>query len=189
VGVLGTYGQSALKYWGAILSSAQQGLKVSDMWNAIRDAQQQYGLDRPGVTGPDVMVLRGYANRLVNGAAAFEAAAPGDTITADMMGVGPYTQNDLNGIALNPTYQVRFVNQVQLPDGTVSEAWQTTVFTAADWPQTKNALQDTISLSASELAAQGSESSTTTPRGTSLGFSQLQITVVLDARPGALPAQ
>lgn len=178
MGVLGNYGPSALKYWGAILASAQQGLTIADMWGQIRDLQQQYGLDRPGVTAPDVMVLRGYANRIVNGERALAAAAPGDTITPDMMGIGPYTQQDLAGIATTPTYQVRFLNQVQLPDGTVTETWQTSVFGAGDWPGTKTGLLDAITTSATELAAQGSESSTTTPRGTSLGVSGLQITQV-----------
>ena len=178
MGVLGSYGPSALKYWGAILASAEQHLNIADMWNTIRDLQQQYGLERPGVTAPDVMVLRGYANRLVNGENALAAANPADTITDKMMGVGPYTQNDLAGLALQPTYQVRFLNQVQLPDGTVTEAWQTAVFAASDMPQTVGDLQAAIETSATELAAQGSESSTTTPKGTSLGTSGVQITVV-----------
>lgn len=178
MGVLGQYGPDALKYWGSILASAEQHLNVQDMWASIRDLQAQYGLPAPGVTAPDVMVLRGYANRLVNGAQALAAANPSDAITADMMGVGPYTSNDLAGLAAQPTYQVRFLNQVQLPDGTVSEVWQTSVFGASDFPATAGGLAASIGLAASELAAQGSESSSTTPRGTSLGTSNVQITVV-----------
>jgi hypothetical protein len=178
MGVLGNYGPAALKYWGSILASAQQHLNIADMWQSIRDLQQQYGLERPGVTGPDVMVLRGYANRLVNGAAALAAASPSDTITPAMMGVGPYTSNDLAGLAAQPTYQVRFQNQVQLPDGTVTGAWQTAVFGASEFPQTAGDLMASIGTSAAELAAQGSESSSTTPKGTSLGVSGVQITVV-----------
>jgi hypothetical protein len=178
VGVLGSYGPNALKYWGAILASAEQHLNVQDMWSAIRDLQAQYGLPAPGVTAPDVMVLRGYANRLVNGADALAAASPSDTILPAMMGVGPYTSSDLSGLAAQPTYQVRFLNQVQLADGTVSEVWQTAVFGASDMPQTVGDLQASIETGAGELAAQGSESSTTTPRGTSLGVSGISITVV-----------
>jgi hypothetical protein len=178
MGVLGSYGPGALKYWGAILASAEQHLNIADMWGTIRDLQQQYGLERPGVTGPDVMVLRGYANRLVNGENALAAANPSDTITPGMMGIGPYTSNDLAGLAAQPTYQVRFLNQVQLPDGTVTGAWQTAVFGASDMPQTVGGLQSAIETGAAELAAQGSESSATTPKGISLGVSGVQITVV-----------
>lgn len=178
MGVLGQYGPNALKYWGAILASAEQHLNVADMWNTIRDLQQQYGLPAPGVTAPDVMVLRGYANRLVNGENALAAASPTDAITTDMMGTGPYTSQNLAGLAATPTYQVRFLNQVQLPDGTITEAWQTSVFGPAEFPQTVGDLQASIENSASELAAQGSESSSTTPKGTSLAVSRLHITVV-----------
>lgn len=178
MGVLDQYGQPALKYWGAILASAEQHLNVQDMWATIRDLQTQYGLPAPGVTAPDVMVLRGYANRLVNGASALSSAQPSDALTASMMGVGPYTSNDLAGLATQPTYQVRFSNEIQLPDGTVTQAWQTAVFTASDMPGTVGELQSTIETSAAELAAQGAESSSTTPKGQSLGVSALQITVV-----------
>lgn len=176
--VLGNYGPAALKYWGAILGSAQQHLIIADMWNQIRSTQQQYGLPSPQASAADVMVLRGYANRLVNGADSLAAASPSDTITAAMMGIAPYTSQDLSGLAATPTYQVRFLNEVQLPDGTTTQAWQTAVFGQADFPQTVGGLQASIQNSAGELAAQGSESSATTPRGTSVGVSGLQITVV-----------
>lgn len=178
MGVLGKYGGNALKYYGSILASAYANLSTADMWTSIRTTQAQYGLPTPGASAPDVSVIRGYANRIVAGAAAFDAAAPSDTITSDMMAVAPYTTRDLNSIATNPTYQVRFLNTVQASDGTITEVWNTSVFTAVDFPDTVGGLTDAINTNATELAAQGTETSATTPRGTSLGTSNYEITLV-----------
>lgn len=179
MGVLGKYGGNALKYYGSILASAYQNLSTADMWTAIRTTQAQYGLTTPGASAPDVSVIRGYANRIVAGAAAFDAADPGDSITSDMMAVAPYTMRDLNSISTNPIYQVRYLNTVQADDGTTTQVWNTSVFTAADFPDTVGGLTDAIQTNASELAAQGIDSSTTTPRGTSIGVSNIEITLVL----------
>lgn len=176
--VLGQYGPNALKYWGSILASAYQGASTADMWTSIRQAQADYGLAKPGASAPDVSVLRGYANRIVAAAGNLAAAAPTDVITAAMTAIAPYTSSDLAGIAANPTYMVRFVNTVQAPDGSTIDVHQTAVFTAAQMPTTVGELQDAIDQNGVELAAQGSDQSSTTPRGTSLGTSQLEITVV-----------
>lgn len=178
MGVLGRYGTNALKYWGDILTSAYQRANTQEMWLAIRTAQERYGLDRPGTTPPDVSTLRGFANRIVAGAAALAAAAPTDTITPDMMAVAPYTSNTLEGIATNPTYHVRYLNTVQASDGTTTSVWNTSVFTAADMPTTVGDLQDAINTHAAELAAQGIEASATTPRGVSVSTSDYEITLV-----------
>lgn len=176
--VLGKYGGNALKYYGSILASAYQGLSTSDMWTSIRTTQATYGLTSPGASAPDVSVIRGYANRIVAGANALAAADPSDSITSDMMAVAPYTSRDLNSIAVNPVYQVRYLNTVQADDGTVTSVWNTSVFTATDMPDTVGDLQDAIDSNAQELAAQGMDSSATTPRGVSISTSNLEITLV-----------
>lgn len=179
MGVLGKYGSNALKYWGSILASAYEGASTADMWDAVHADQQRYGLPKPGASAPDVSVLRGYANRIVAGAQALAEADPGDAITADMMAIAPYTANDLNGIAVNPTYHVRYLNTVEADDGTVTTAWQTSIFTAVDMPGTVGALADAINSDASELAAQGGQSTENTPRGVSVSTSNYEITLVL----------
>lgn len=179
MGVLGNYGTNALKYYGSILASAYANLSTADMWTAIRTTQAQYNLPSPQASAPDVSVIRGYANRIVAGANAFAAANPEDSITADMMAVAPYTSNDLNAIAATPTYQVRYLNTVQADDGTTTQVWNTSVFTASDFPDTVGGLQDAIDTNAQELAAQGSASSATTPRGVSISTSNYEITLVL----------
>lgn len=178
MGVLGRFGTNALKYWANILNSAYAGDSTADMWTKIRNQQAEYGLDRPGASAPDVSVLRGFANRIVNGARAFAAAADTDTITDAMMAVAPYTANDLAGIATAPTYHVRYQNVIQAADGTITEVWNTSVFTAADFPGTVGELKDAIDTHATEIAAQGGASDSNTPRGTSLGTDFYEITLI-----------
>ena len=73
---------------------------------------------------------------------------------------------------------VRYLNTVEANDGTVTQVWNTSVFTAADMPDTVGGLLDAIDTNAAELAAQGIETSTTTPRGVSIGTSDHEITLV-----------
>lgn len=179
MGVLGQYGANALKYWGSILTSAYQGASTADMWSAIRVSQQNYGLAKPGASAPDVSVLRGYANRIVAAATTLAAAARSDSITPAMMATAPYTSRDLASIAASPVYHVRFLNTVQAEDGSVTQTWQTSVFTATDMPSTVGDLLDQIDFNASELAAQASGSSINTPKGVSIQTSNHEITLVL----------
>lgn len=168
----------ALKYWGNILGAARDGLSTQDLWNSIRAQQEQYGLDTPGASASEVSVLRGYANRFVNAANALESGAPGDSITADMMAIAPYTDRNYAAINTNPVYKVTFNNRIQLPNGDIVEKFQTSIFEGTDLPSTVGELQDTISFNAQQLAEAGSETSEGTPKGESLGVSQITITVV-----------
>lgn len=176
--VLGKYGGSALKYWGSILASAYAGLSTADMWTAIHAQQQEYGLDKPGASAPDVSVIRGYANKIVNGAANLAAASPTDSITADMMAVAPYTASTAQDLATTPSYYVTYTNTVQAADGTVSTQFSTSVFTAAQMPGTVGELQDAIDTHGAETVAQAAQQTGGESGGTSLGTSNLTITVV-----------
>ena len=178
MGVLGRYGASALKYWNKILNSAYQNQNTADMWIGIRQQATEYGFSSPQTQPPDVSVLRGFANRIVNGAKNLAAASQTDTITADMMAIAPYTMNDQATIYATPTYHVRFSNTIQAADGTVTEVWNTSVYTAVDMPTTVGALYDAIASDATEIAAAGGASDSNTPRGVSLGVDQLEITLV-----------
>lgn len=190
MGVLGRYGSNALKYYGSILASAYANLSTADMWTAIRTTQAQYGLPRPGATAPDVSVIRGYANRIVAGANNLAAADDSSVITGDMMAVAPYTSNDLAGIAANPTYQVRYQVTWQTPDGQTNQRWNTSVFTASNFPGTVGDLRDTINFNASELLAQAAQQAGGQSGGTLVSTSNLEITLVLtDGRPSSLPQQ
>lgn len=178
MGVLGTYGGNALKYYGSILASAYANISTADMWTAIRTTQAQYGLSKPGASAPDVSVIRGYANRIVAGAQTFAAASESDSITSDMMAVAPYTSRDLNAISTNPVYQVRYLNTVQASDGTVTQRWSTSVFTATDMPDTVGGLLDAVNTAAEEMVAQAAQMTGGESGGTSLGTSNHEITLV-----------
>ena len=177
MGVLGRYGASALKYWANILNSAYQGQSTADVWTAIRNQQAAYGLPTPQTTAPDVSVLRGFANRVVNGARALGAAADTDTILPGMMATAPYTLQDQAGIAATPTYYVRYQGTTQAADGTVSTRWVTSVMTAADMPSTVGELRAAIDLHHSELVAQAAQQTGDESGGISLGTASLEITV------------
>ena|SRR5882762_1376661 len=178
MGVLGKYGGSALKYYGDILASAYQGLNVTDMWTSIRNTQATYGLPTTQTSVPDVQTIRGLANKIVNGARTLAAASGTDAITRDMMAVAPYTSRDLNAINTTPIYHVRYQVTVQASDGTVSNRWSFSVFTAADMPGTVGALRDATDTAAEEMTAQAAQQTGGESGGTSLGTSQHEITLV-----------
>lgn len=179
MGVLGRYGTSALKYYGEIIAAAYANKNVTDMWADIRTRATQYGFPSPQTQPPDVSTIRGYANRIVNGARNLAAANDSDSITSDMMAVAPYTSNDLNGIAVNPTYQVRYQVTWQSSDGTQNTRWNTSVYTASNFPDTVGALRDHINFSASELLAQAAQQAGGQSGGTLLSTDNLEITLVL----------
>lgn len=178
MGVLGRYGGNALKYYGDILAAAYAGQNVTDMWASIRNTQAAYGLPTTQTSVPDVQTIRGYANKIVAGAQAFAAAADSDSITSDMMAVAPYTSRDLPSIATTPIYHVRYQVTVQAADGTVSNRWSTSVYTAADMPGTVGALIDAVNTDAEEMTAQAAQQTGGESGGTSLGTSQHEITLV-----------
>jgi len=176
--ILPRFGASALKYYHAILASAYEGLNTHDMWQKIYTAQNQYGLPTPQTQPPDVSVIRGFANKIVNGARTLARASNNDTITSDMMGYGAYTVNDYNTIAANPTYQVRYQVVWQKPDGTTETRWNTSVFTNTDFPDTVGELRTQIRFNADELIQQANQQVGGESGGTLLGTGSLEITVV-----------
>lgn len=178
MGVLDRFGGSALKYYQTILSAAYQNLNNSDMWAAIHRQAANYGLPTPQTQPPDASVIRGFANRIVNGARNLANAQPTDTITADMMAVAPYTARDMNAITTNPMYQVRYQVTWQTSDGQINNRWNTSVFNASNFPSTVGELQDTIDFNASELLAQAAQQTGDKSGGTMLHTSNLEITLV-----------
>lgn len=178
MGVLERFGGSALKYYQTILSAAYQNLNNSDMWAAIHRQAANYGLPTPQTQPPDASVIRGFANRIVNGARTLAAASDGDVITSDMMAIAPYTANDYNTITTNPTYSVRYKVTWQTPDGVENSRWNTSVYSASTFPDTVGGLRDSINFNASELLAQAAQQIGGQSGGTLIGTSNLEITLV-----------
>lgn len=178
MGVLGQYGPKALKYYGSIIASAYQNKSIQDIWVDIRATADRYGLPTPQVQGPDVSVIRGYANKIVNGARTLAGAADDAVITSDMMAVAPYTSRDLNAIAVDPVYHVRYQNVVQAADGTITERWTVSILNASQFPGTVGELRDAIDTHGAEIAAQAAQQNGGASGGTSLGTQNLEITLV-----------
>lgn len=172
--VLGRYGASALKYWGSILGSAYQGHNTADMWTAIRGAQQQYGLDRPGTSAPDVSVIRGYANRIVNAVRALGAADPSENITAAMTSVVPYSPQTMEGIATTPNYLVTATVTVQGLDGTTTDHPLTWLQAPNPFGQTVGDYLGTVTEHFSNQTQTAPEN-TNTPTGTLVSISDVHI--------------
>lgn len=176
--VLGKYGGSALKYWSQILASAYLGQSNADLWTSIHAQATEYGLPSPQTQPPDVSVIRGFANQIVNGARSLNSGNPTDSITADMMGVAPYTASTAQDLATTPSYYVTYTNTVQAADGTIKTQYGTSVFTAGRLPNTIGELQAAIDLHGAETVAQAAQQTGGESGGTSLGTSNLSITVV-----------
>lgn len=178
MGVLERFGGSALKYYQTILNAAYQGMSNADMWAAIHRQAANYGLPTPQTQPPDASVIRGYANRIVNGARTLARASNSDTITADMMAIAPYTANDYNTIVSNPTYQVRFQMVYQQPDGTVDTRWSISVYDKTNFPKTVGDLRTSILTNADEMSAQMAQQSGGKSGGRLLGTGILEISMV-----------
>ena len=178
MGVLGRFGPSALKYWGSILTSAYAHKNVQDMWISIHANAAQYGLPSPQTQPPDVSVIRGFANKIVNGARAFARASNADSITSDMMAVAPYTASDYNTIATTPAYQVRFQMFYQKADGTVESKWSVSVYTNTNFPSNVGDLRSSILTNADEMLAQMAQQTGGESGGTLLGTGSLEISIV-----------
>ena len=190
MGVLGRYGNSALKYFNKIISSAYANQSTADMWIGIHAQAAEYGFPSPQTQPPDVSVIRVFANKIVNGARTLAAANDSDSITPDMMAIAPYTSSDYNTIATNPTYSVKYQVTWQTPDGTTNSRWNTSVFTATNMPGTVGDLRDTINFNSSELLAQAAQQVCGQSGGTLLNTSNLEITLVLgDGRARSLPVK
>lgn len=176
--VLTRFGGSALKYYQTILGAAYQNMNNSDMWAAIRRQATDYGLPSPQTQPPDASTIRGFANKIVNGARNLAAADPSYTITADMMATAPYTSRTQQQIAVDPIYSVRYQSTVEAADGTQTTRWNTSIFTASKFPSTVGDLRDKIDFNANELLQQINLQTGNPSGGTLVSTSNLEITLV-----------
>lgn len=174
--VISEVASRALRYWGSILASARSGANIQNMWNAIREQQQQYGLPSPGASAADVMVLRGYANKLINAERQFASANPDYAISSSMIGIAPYTDRSYESINTDPTYKVSYLATIQTSDGTTAERYITSMFSAQNMPSRVGDLQAELQLNADEIAA--NPESNTLPMGDVTGISQIQIAII-----------
>lgn len=93
-------------YWNVVESAARLGSTTYELWQGLRDVAAAAGQPGVGVSIGAISHLRGQAGAIVRAAAEFEAARPGDAITANMVGTWP-TARPLDVRNLSPQTLVR----------------------------------------------------------------------------------
>lgn len=176
--ILPRFGGSALKYWGTILTAAYQNLNNSDMWTAIHRQAANYGLPSPQTQPPDASVIRGFANRIANGARTLAGASNSDSILPTMMGYAPYTSRDQASIDTAPVYSVRYQMVYQDANGDVQTKWSQSIYTNANFPAKVGDLRVSIRTNAEEMVAQMAQKTGGASGGTLLGTGSLEISLV-----------
>lgn len=137
-------------YWGVIERAVADRLTTADLWSDIRDAADELGLESPGVTVRGVNELRRLANTIQNSGRQFERATDETGLDARMMGEAPWSRPLAEQNALG-IYQVRYQHTYVTAEGPQTE-WRTSVFNAADMPDTVGELRDAIGQDAQQLA-------------------------------------
>lgn len=158
-------------YWGAIQHAAAQHLPTADLWEAIRGAAADAGLESPGVSAIDVSIIRGYAGSMTRATEALAASEPGLGITADMIAEPPWARS-LAEQNLTPRYQVTYARQALTADGLEVSQYSTSIFEGT-LPDTIGELEAAVLADAVDmLAATPPEE---TPTTQILGVSDLTI--------------
>lgn len=125
-------GERAFGYLGVIEAAARVKASTDRVWAAVRAEAQRVGVPTLGISFGDVTAIRSWAVRMRNADAAFAAANPTDSITADMVTTAIWSPQDHAGIATTPNYLAKAQVTVEKPDGTIVTQWVTWNF--ADSP-------------------------------------------------------
>lgn len=139
----------ALTYWGSIQSSVSERASTAQVWDAIRGAAAELGLDSPGVTVQGVNVLRGYAAAGRNSMEALSKAPDTAGIESRYVSAAPWGRSDREQNAVS-RYQVRF-EHVTLNEGQETTNWRTLMLTG-DMPATVGDLRQAVDDAGNELA-------------------------------------
>lgn len=110
-------------FWGSILLAARVHATTAEVWQAIRDYSNAYGVTIPGNMFSEVNRMRSLATSLRTSAELLGSAAPGDAITGSMIGTQLYARSALER-SLAPAYHVRFELSTTTGEGT-STGWYT----------------------------------------------------------------
>lgn len=91
-------------YWPAIQAAANRHVTTAELWDAIRSAAADQGLDRPGVSLTAVNTLRAAATRMARSAEALNTAAR-DSGFEGLIGQAPWSA-PLDVQAAAPSYLI-----------------------------------------------------------------------------------
>lgn len=163
--------------FGAILGSAYAGETTADVWDRLRSASEAAGFETLGLSASDVSSLRGYAGGIVRAADSLASAGPGDAITADMIGVTPWSMG-LGTLAVAPEYWARVEMTVADEQGNESTGWFT-MTGINSLNMTTGDLDQLVQLNAEAAAI--SEGTGTTPRGSLVSTGRVELLVAPQA--------
>lgn len=164
------------RYWPQIYGSAAGHVTTADMFDRITQRAEDLGLPSVGVGAQVISTLRSFASRMVASAERLNASDPSLPINASMLAEPPWSRSTVEQSTM-PVYNVGFLHTVQNDEGETLSVWQTMVFTGG-LPSTVGELQEQVAAEAQRLASEATGDSKGTPRGTSLGVSQLNIQAV-----------
>ena len=115
--------KAALPYWGVIEHAATQGYTTQQLWAAIRETAESFGLERPGVGVVGVSQLRAVAGQIQARSAQIAELADGRRLYSTLWSDAPW-QRSQGERSANPMYAVRFQHQFTRDGEPVSE-WRT----------------------------------------------------------------
>lgn len=115
--------KSALPYWGVIEHAAQQGYTTSQLWQAIRDTAESFGLERPGVGVVGVSQLRAIAGQIQGRSAQLAELPDGRRLYSTLWSNAPW-QRSQGERSANPMYAIRFQHSFTR-DGEPATEWRT----------------------------------------------------------------
>lgn len=139
----------AMPYWGTIEHAATEGLGTAELWDAIRAAAGEAGLDSPGVSAADVAQLYGRAVSIQNREGRLDRADDAERMDDRYVSQAPWQRDQAQRDAL-AQWQVRFEHTVLGPEGPETN-WRTSFFTGS-LPDTKEALLEALHEDADKLS-------------------------------------
>lgn len=114
---------AGLGYWGVIEKAAREGHTTAQLWAGIRSVQEQYGLERPGVTAAGVSILRGLAGQIQARGRQFAQLADGRRAYSTLWSDAPWSR-PIGEQRANPMFSVRFQHSYVL-NGERQTEWRT----------------------------------------------------------------
>lgn len=115
--------KAALPYWGVIENAARNGATTSELWAAIRDTAESFGLERPGVGVVGVSQLRALAGQIQGRSAQLAQLDDGRRLYSTLWSDAPW-QRSQGERSANPMYAIRFQHSFT-QDGQPMSEWRT----------------------------------------------------------------
>lgn len=141
--------RAALAYWPQIEYAAANHLPTAALWDTLKAAASDLGLESPGVTLQGVNQLRSMATTIQGASARLERSDPSYRMEGRLISEAPWSRSLAERDAM-PMYQVRYQHTTVGPNGEET-SWRTSTF-HGQLPSTIEDLYDAIDEDAEHLA-------------------------------------